>query len=129
MSTVIKYYPTNSSAILVDWRSLLESSLIDGLPCDGNINDQLPIGAGVSLTQEQIDKMMHDYPTGNYPPDWLQGDWTGTLPGDNLSAYATPEERKRRKDAGECEECGTRREMTRFGLADCPNHPKPNGPQ
>jgi hypothetical protein len=56
--------------------------------------------------------------------DWLtagsQDAWTG---------YVSDEERKKRKDAGECEECGTKREMSRFGLLDCPNHPKPAGPQ
>lgn len=55
-------------------------------------------------------------------PDWLtsgsQEQWTG---------YVSDEERKRRRDAGECEECGTKREMSIHGLLDCPLHPKKPG--
>lgn len=52
-------------------------------------------------------------------------DW---LTSGSQKAWVTPvsdDDRKRRKDAGECEECGMRREMSRHGLLDCPLHPKP----
>lgn len=47
---------------------------------------------------------------------------TGELPADD-------ETRKKRKEAGQCEECGELLPMTRFGLGECPQHPKPAGPQ
>lgn len=37
------------------------------------------------------------------------------------------EEKKARKERGECEQCGTKREMSIHGLLDCPNHPKDPG--
>ncbi len=42
--------------------------------------------------------------------------------------YVSDEDRKKRKEAGQCEECGTLLPMSIHGMGECPHHPKPLPP-
>jgi hypothetical protein len=41
------------------------------------------------------------------------------------STTSNEEQRKKWKEEGRCEECGTLRPMSIWGLGECPNHPAP----
>ena len=45
------------------------------------------------------------------------------------NSYTSDDQKKKWKEEGRCEECGTLLPMSIWGLGECPNHPKPGGPQ
>ncbi len=44
-------------------------------------------------------------------------------------SHVSDEQKQKWKNEGRCQECGTLLPMSIWGLGECPQHPKPGGPQ
>ncbi len=57
-------------------------------------------------------------------PTGTQLDFVGDYPG-FWDSGPTQAERIKRKEAGQCQECGTLLPISIWGLGECPSHPAP----
>lgn len=89
---------------------------------DLNPQLSLPIGAGTpSYTVKRTGPGTITVTPDDVPKAWAA--WSPAL--FDVSTYSNDDQKKKWKEEGRCQECGTLLPMSVWGLGECPNHPAP----